>query len=403
MNLILDERHAQLVAAFTKQQAFSSEYSPLYFSLFGAIAIWLTDEPSGSISTWLLEISRDRQSLEVTLLIAAGLHHQVLLGNPDVSELAAYYPSVGGERPARFREGESWRIAPHFQRILRRTINAHRGFLRQFIQVNTVQTNETGRGISWLLPAYLSGWSRVHLLDLGSSAGLNLVAERRNYTFLDRQNGHIVGRLGYGEPTQFEIRSDPAIGVLIGDGRLIPEILSRTGVDINPFTLNGPLDETTLAAFVWADQPTRLQRLREGIVAFQQVNKGEAPVKQYAVDIPHELPRFLEQYISDDGEPVLCYNTYIRMYLSDKGHALHRYLAGWASHQNRPILWTQWEPPKQVDKAIGRAPEFGWLAWTIDMWYRGEYYHWHIGWVHPHGHQVRCLPGLSEWFRTMRL
>ena len=64
-------------------------------------------------------------------------------------------------------------------------ILARREPLAAFIRSANVQTNETGRGLAWLLPVACLGWPAVHLVELGASAGLNLVAERRGYRLMD--------------------------------------------------------------------------------------------------------------------------------------------------------------------------------------------------------------------------
>ena len=398
----MEDPRQQLLTVFRRQQAFSRDYSPLYASLFGAIAAWLEDEPRSPVSAWLLDAANGRQGLDVSLLVAAGLHRDVLLAEPALAELAAYYPSVGGAQTAgRLKEG-AWQIDPNFQEVLQQAIIVRQDELRAFMRRNMVQTNETGRGIAWLLPATLAGWPRFHLLDLGASAGLNLVADKRHFAFVDEEDGGISGWLGAGQPPQFEIHAPSGTAPIIPIDSRVPQILSRNGCDIHPFELRDTHDEATLAAFVWADQPARLDRLREGIAALRSVAKSDAPVQLHATVLPDDLSQFLERHMCSDSQPVLCYSTYIRMYLADRGNALGQQLAAWASEVRRPLLWIQWEPPSRLDRPPGQAPEFGWLAWTADLWLRGQEYHWLLGWVHPHGQHVRWLPGLAEFGRAMR-
>jgi hypothetical protein len=165
----------KLLYRFGKQAEFTADYSPLYASLFSTIANWLENEADPVVS-WLLEASNGRNSFDVPLLLAAGLHRDVLWQVPEVAELAAYYPSVGGERPS---------TDPHFNTSLRQAILARRLALADFIQTATVQTNETGRGLCWLLPLLYTNWTAVHLVDLGASAGLNLAAEQRSYRLIE--------------------------------------------------------------------------------------------------------------------------------------------------------------------------------------------------------------------------
>jgi hypothetical protein len=91
------------------------------------------------------------------------------------------------------------------------------------------------------------------------------------------------------------------------------------------------------------------------------------------------------------------------MYLPEKGFALRHYLAEWARKQERPVVWIQWEPPSSLNNRLGKAPNYGWLAWTIDMWHQGQEHHWHIAWVHPHGQQVHWLSDLEDWINKSSL
>ena len=137
-----------------------------------------------------------------------------------------------------------------------------------------------------------------------------------------------------------------------------------------------------------------MERLREGITAFRQANKGHAPVRLYPVNLPDELPRFLETQIPvQPDRPVVLYNTYITAYLDNKGRALRQHIANWAAAQNRPILWLQWEPLWDGPE----PPEYGWVAWTADLWQANVHHHWHLAWNHPHGTPLHWLPGLGDW------
>jgi hypothetical protein len=395
-----------LLTTFRNQAAFSREYSALYTSLFTCVAAWLAQDRHGPAAAAILRASIGRRPLDVTLLFAAALHRDVLLGEPTLAELAAFYPSVGGTRSPGYAGQDDWRVDPGFRGALHRAVLARRRHLRHFIRSYQVQTNETGRGIAWLFPLWLARWPRVNLLDLGASAGLNLVADLRRYRFHSVGEEEILFELGRGQRDQFTVQSPE---VRFGRSRKhqssygrLPRIISRTGADLNPFHLNTPIDEATLAAYIWADQPVRLRRLREGIAALRQVNNTGAPVQLHDLELPAGLPDFLARHAAGGPDPLVCYNTYIRMYLPDKGADLRRHLSTWAARQDRPIVWIQWEPPSLVDPRSAKAPEFGWLAWTVDLWYRGEEIHWHIAWVHPHGHNVHWLPDLSSWTKKAR-
>lgn len=368
--------HTQLAHRFRKQEDFANGYSPLSSRLFGIVADWLEAGAGDALVDWLLDVGNGRAPLDITLLLLTGLHRDILNHEPETVELSQYYPSVGGNRD--FNDAQ----LPH---ILRQTIMARRSQLTPFIQTATVQTNETARGVCWLLPLLYTGWDAAHLVDLGASAGLNLLAEARNYRIF---YGEYFVDVGSGQPVQFPMQTYGSFHQPPTTSRQL-QILSRTGCDLAPFELAAPADEQTLAAFIWADQPQRLQRLREGLTAFHQANP---PVQLHPVRLPDELPDFLATAVPHH-HPVIIYNTYITAYLNDNGRSLQQHIANWAAGQNHPVLWLQWEPLWDGPQ----PPEYGWVAWTADLWQTDRHYRWHLAWNHPHGTAVHWLSGLHDW------
>lgn len=384
----------RLAAKFRDQEQFSRDYSPLYERLFGFVAGWLEASKGrvDALADWLVEAAAKRRSLDVTLLLMAGLHRDVLAGQPEADELRRFFPTAGGQAPA---------DSPELEQILRQTILDRRQVLADFVCNGHVQTNETGRGLCWLLPLALTGWPAVRLVDLGASAGLNLVAEQRAYRLLDAASGATLLDLGLGQPVQFQTLCDGRIPDFSGvDGRALPRIVAREGCDLAPFSLEDRGDEMTLMAFVWGDQRQRLERLREGIAAFKEVEGSDAPVRLAPADLPDDLGRFLQQTLANDDPaiPVLIYNTWMTSYLRDKGQSMGYHIDQWAAGQKRPVLWLQWEPARDGRQA---AP-YGWCAWTADLWHSNDHDRWHFGWVHPHGGGASLGAGLGAWRRHWR-
>ncbi len=369
----------RLAYRFAAQEQFARGYAPLYARLFGILAGWLRapGREADPLVSWLVEAAAGRRSLPVTNLLLAGLHRRVLAGEVDVAKLAAYYPTVGGQTSP----GDG-----PLPGLLREAIQHNQAELGALIQQATVQTNETARGLAWVLPLCFVSWRVVQLVDLGASAGLNLVADRRRYGLVDTA-GQLTTLNAALRPVQFQTRITGDIAPLAQVSRL-PIITGRAGADIHPFRLETPADELTLRAFIWADQPQRLLRLDEGIAAFRKIQAGAVPVRLAAVNLPAELPAFLRPLAGTD--PVMIYNTYMTVYLPDRGKSLRQIIGEWAATQPRPVLWAQWEPARNED-----PPQTGWCAWTLDCWQRGEHRRWHLGWVHPHGTEAMFAPGFT--------
>jgi hypothetical protein len=393
----LEEYRQELYRRFCEQQQFSASYSPLYCSLFGAVAEWLAERPLRPAASWLLDAAATRAAFDVTNLLAAAVHRDVLAGLPATERLRAYYPSVGGTAVSGKMVGREWLIESGFREALEQAILLRRPELRSFILSNTVQTNETGRGLAWLLPTAVAGMESVYLLDLGASAGLNLVADQRRFTLVDEADGRVLAHFGRGPQTEFTVQASGWPAGLPPDVLATPVVLGRTGGDLHPFLLTDEEDERRLAAFVWADQVERLARLRAGMDGLKEVGKGNTAVHLHALSLPEGLPAFLNSVVRPHQMPVICYNTYIRMYLPAKGAALHEHIASWATRQAGPVIWLQWEPPGCLVRETGPAPHDGWLAWTIDLWRGTDHRQWQLGWVHPHGQQIQFTAGFQAW------
>ena len=361
----------RLARKFREQQDFAAEYAPLYARYFEVLAKWLEAEDAGydPLVQWLLTIAEDVQPIKVTLLLIAGLHKEVLAGR--LPELALYFPTAGGERPF---------DGPDFEAALREAILARRALLTPFIQETQVQTNETGRGLCWLLPLALTGWEQVHLLDLGASAGLNLLADQRHFQLLDSDTGLPLLELGRGQFPQFQSQASGAPPDLPQHIKPLPHILSRTGGDLNPFSLDEEENALMLMSFVWGEHTGRMDRLREGIRARQFL---EQPPVLLSLDLPEGLDAFLRDHFNKLTDPVVIYNTVMTFYLSDRGESMRERIGQWAAGQSAPVLWLQWEPDP-----TNEPPRPYLMAWTVDRWHQGEHLQQRIGWAHPHGTEV---------------
>ncbi len=389
MDIPPNDPRFRLSRRFARQRDFAATSSPLAARLCDLWAKWLADQDD-PLAAWLLEAAEGRATFEVPMLLLAGLHREVLTNAPAAAMLARFFPTVGGDCPL-----DDDRLAP----ALRTAIQGGKERLTTFIQSATVQTNETSRGLCWLLPASWPGWPAVHLVDLGASAGLNLVADQRCYQLTDPEQTNAPLLFGTGDPAEafiVECEGAPCPAPPYPP----PSILSRTGCDLAPFVLDSAEAEKTLAAFVWGDQTRRLTMLRRGIDALHRANQGPAPVHLHAADLPTDLAPFLASHCRwPDQAPLILANTYLSPYLTDKGASLRSIIGPWAKAQSRPVLWIQWEPLETGEQ----PPHLGWLAWTVDLWLPDRHCRWHLAWVHPHGGRLVWLPGATQWADFWRI
>ena len=160
----MDER--QFRAALGEQRAYCEQRSPLYAAVLGALEGDVARQPA-----WLerLEESwRERRfavAWEAAHLLLACLHSPAVRG--EARELAAAYPSCGGSG----RDAGAAAIA---------FLNRAPAEFWTRLRLGMVQTNEVGRSVAWMFAAAVAFGERklpFHLVELGASAGLNLIGD----------------------------------------------------------------------------------------------------------------------------------------------------------------------------------------------------------------------------------
>jgi len=221
---------------FRRFVASSRTRAPLYSRISAALADWPGLEE-------LLADAPDPARVPVNLFAAV---HYLLLADP-TEPLARFYPNLAGGRTA---TGDP---VPEFLAFCA----DHSAEVRELVATRLPQTNEVGRA-SVLVAALgeLPRGPRAHL-DIGASAGLNLMLDRLAYS-----DGH--GVLG-GSDLVLECTVRPEGRRLAEE---LPVITSRLGLDANPLDLTNPDDARWLEACVWPDQADRFVRLQRAIELF---------------------------------------------------------------------------------------------------------------------------------------
>ena len=179
-------------------------------------------------------------------------------------------------------------------------LDEHGDFLARHAAEQQVQTNEVQR--AWaLLPAFLSlhDGRPFDLLELGPSAGLNLLWDRYAYRYR-------TGSWGVSALT------------LSGDDRIPPpaellqrevRVVRRRGIDLSPVDVTTGHGARVLESFVWADQTERLERLRRAIA----ILRAEPP-ELIRGDYADGLARLLADRVP--GSHLVVFQTASTMYLT---------------------------------------------------------------------------------------
>jgi hypothetical protein len=177
--------------------------------------------------------------------------------------------------------------------------------VRRFLTEQGVQTNEVQR--CWmLLPCFLevarrAGASTLDLVELGPSAGLNLLWDRYRYRYE-------AGSWGPGHAL-LELEGEERGRVPAELLALRPRVRSRIGIDVAPIDVRSDEGARLLKAFVWPDQTWRLRQLDEAIAAVR-----DDPPDLLRADIVTELPRVLAAARED--ALTLVWHTAVLGYLS---------------------------------------------------------------------------------------
>jgi hypothetical protein len=217
--------------------------SPLTGALLEGAA---TDLAAGGVVAEVLAPHLDEPHGTVPALRFAGALHRLVLERR-APELALHYPSVGGSAPVEA-------VWPAAERTCREHLPELAVLMKQ-----TVQTNEVGRSAALYGALRLIG-GPIRLLELGSSAGLNLRCDAFAY---DLGDGRVLG-----DP------DSPVRLVHPWQGRFPAgefEVVARKGCDPNPIdpaTTDGRL---TLTSYVWGDQLVRFERLRAALQVAERV------------------------------------------------------------------------------------------------------------------------------------
>lgn len=231
----------QLVAALEHQAGACAELgSPMYGELLTALAADVA--AGGPTARVLAGHESDPGPSALALRLLGSVHRLVLEG--EAPALAAFYPSAGGV----------WDPVAGPRAVIA-LLDAAPERVREWLG-QAPQTNEVGRSAA--LMAGLLEITRVdprpiRLVEVGASAGLNLLAERIGMRHVD---GAAFG------PPDSPLVLEGAWEGPIARGAPWPRIVERLGGDLAPIDATSAEGRLALEAYCWPDQEERRRRLR---------------------------------------------------------------------------------------------------------------------------------------------
>jgi len=206
-----------------------------------------------------------------------------------------------------------------------------RASLEGLIASRTTQTNEVGRcnallpGVCHLASTY--DWSEpLALLDLGTSAGLNLLFDDYAYAYRGRttSDGSGDGRSGAGRDLAPEVRragvaeSRVALECSVRSDLdefpelRLPTITTRVGLDLAPVDPTADIEARWLLACQWPDNPARFGRLR---AALANRRASTSPPRLEQGDMVTDLARVAATIEGD--EPLVVFHSWVAAYLDE--------------------------------------------------------------------------------------
>jgi hypothetical protein len=198
--------------------------------------------------------------------------------------------------------------------------------LARVIGARRTQTNEPAR-CAVLLPALAQLPQPLALIEVGASAGLNLLLDRYSYDYA----GHsLTGR----DPAAPTLRCQPRGPVPLP--ARIPAIAWRAGLDLNPLDVTSDDDVRWLSCLVWPGEGDRAQRLAKAVASARR-----DPPAVHRGDLVTDLPALAAQAPPD--ATLVIYHSSV-LYQVDPGRryqfigAVRRLGAAWVCSEDPGTL-----------------------------------------------------------------
>ncbi len=214
--------------------------------------------------------------------------------------------------------------------------------LLDVLNARTVQTNEVGRsallgpGLTWA-----AAGQPVQLVDVGCSAGLNMLCDRYRLDYGDH---------GVSGPDDSPVRID--CRVVDGSPPVaprLPVIVGRVGIDLDPPDLRDPDDTRWLLACVWPGTG-RFQRAAQAIA----LGRADRP-RVVQGDAVETLPDVLAGL--GPGRIVVLNSWSFAYFSVEQRQAYVDVLA--AVGRTRPVVWLTMDAPGVVELLAEDAPPTG--------------------------------------------
>ncbi|MEQ5871830.1 DUF2332 domain-containing protein [Sagittula sp. NFXS13] len=247
-------------------------------------------------------------------------------------------------------------------------LEEHANAIAEVMLTRTTQTNEPGRCAA-LLPAQARIEGPLAVIEVGASAGLCLLPDAYGYDW---------GRQSLAPPA----RSDSAATLFQCNASedtplpvRHPEIVWRSGLDLNPLDVTNEEDVAWLETLVWPEHYERLARLRKAV----GIARTERP-RVVAGDLRQDLQALIAEAPGD--ATVVVFHTAVLSYVADQ---VERDEFAAEMIGDARVKWLSNEGPRifpQFTEAAGPVREDMFLLAV-----NGQ----PMAWTGPHGQEIRWI------------
>jgi hypothetical protein len=294
----------------------------------------------------------------IHLRLLAGVFRLVLTGR--APELVAFYPCLGGSAPA----SQAWPV-------MREVIGAHVDEMHAALAIPP-QTNEVGRSAALLAGLFdlvaASCVRRIRLLEVGASAGLNLLLDHYAYRGDSWQFGFADSAVQFIDPIEGSVQPEDFM------------IIDRAGCDLHPVDATSTEGRLLLTSFVWPFDLDRHERLSLAlaIAAAHPVRIDKASASRWLRDaLTDEL----------DGLPVVWHSVTQMYWPRNELSAVEKVLSHYGARHQLGEVSLEYD----ADGPRGAKPELRTRLWNPGS--GGSLRERKLGIAHDHGIPVTLASG----------
>ncbi len=344
---------AGLCEKLRKETEYCEGRSDLYRDLFKVFQSWsmsIRDEKKQlhrsveNFRTIVGEVWHDKTfttAMEQPLLLGALVHGFALSGIAPL--LRSKFPTTGGSY-------DSLKDHRKLAELVAMLFVDHDDVIRSVLHSRRLQTNEVSRSITWLVPYLLLNSKKklpCILIELGCSAGLNLIADKLEWDWeVDMQHVRFGNKCNIKQ--RLTADSDLQLASVLEQLPILSSLVTkRLGCDLSVPNVFDDGDMLDLSACIWGDDPGRLSRFQDSVSIRRSFGPNGGVVDLTEIDLFEFLPSIDPRVLLEANEPhlLIVYNTIVTTYFDRESynHLRSQIDRLFARFRNHHCIWLEHE------------------------------------------------------------